>query len=166
MGMCDANYCFTIIDVGAAGRESDGGVFARSDFGKMFSGDQLDMPDSANLPGTQTPLPFVCVADAAFPLRNNLMKPYGGKQLSRQQMIFNYRLSRARRCIENAFGIAAARWRILRRTLICTPERAEKYVKAICVLHNYMQRCEQKELAAQRMYCPPGFADSYTVVLE
>ena len=82
--MCDAQYCLTIVDMGAAGRESDGGVFSRSTFGQMFTNDQLDMPKYANLPGTQTTLPLVTIADAAFPLRSNLMKPYGGKTLSVQ----------------------------------------------------------------------------------
>jgi len=163
LAMCDAHYRFTIVDIGAAGRESDGGVFTRSQFGDKFIDDQLDMPVKKELPGTLIQAPFVCVADAAFPLRNNLMKPYPGKNLSYQNMIFNYRLSRARRVIENTFGILASRWRILRRSMICTPDRAIKYVQAICVLHNYLQTKDQGQPSAQRSYCPPRFVDSYAV---
>ena len=42
-----------------------------------------------------------------------LMKPYPGKFLSEEKKIFNYRLSRARQLIKNAFAIAAAGWRVL-----------------------------------------------------
>lgn len=163
MAMCDAKYRLTIVDIGAAGRESDGGVFSRSPFGQMFISEQLGIPECANLPGTDVTVPFVAVADAAFPLRTNLMKPYGGKKLSAEQQIFNYRLSRCRRCIENTFGIMAARWRILRRSMVCNPERAVSYVKAICVLHNYLQLQDDERPAGQRLYCPPGYVDTHNL---
>lgn len=159
--MCDARYCLTIVDVGAAGRESDGGIFSRSQFGKRFISNNLDFPNKAKLPGTDIEVPHLCVADAAFPMRPNLLKPYGGKRLTKKQMIFNYRLSRSRRCIENCFGIMAARWRFLRRPAIASPDRVESFVRAACVLHNYLQLGEDTLPDEQRLYCPSGFADTY-----
>ena len=67
--------------------------------------------------------------------------------------IFNYRLSRARRIIENSFGILAARWRVFRRPIIAEPERAVLYTQAAVALHNYLRTTESS------VYCPPGFTD-------
>jgi len=75
------------------------------------------------------PIPYLVVADEAFPLNNYMLRPFPGKQLSRERRIFNYRLSRARRVSENAFGIMASRFRIFRRPIPAAPEHVENVVK-------------------------------------
>ena len=69
-------------------------------------------------PNSTHPYPYVFVADEAFPLRTYIMKLYAHRGLNATERIFNYRLSRARRIVENAFGILATRFRVF-RTKIC-----------------------------------------------
>ncbi|KAF0306643.1 hypothetical protein FJT64_002391 [Amphibalanus amphitrite] len=89
-----------------------------------------------------TTLPSVIVADEAFPLTVHMMRPYPGRTESRlgaPATIFNYRLSRARRVVENAFGILSQTWRIFRRPLNVNPEHACTIVRTACILHNYVR---------------------------
>jgi hypothetical protein len=74
--------------------------------------------------------------------------------------MFNYCLSRARRTIENSFGILAQRWRILRKPIIAGIDTCEKIVMATITLHNFLQRREQEILLHERKYCPIGYADT------
>ena len=91
--------------------------------------------------GTAHPdLPFVFVADEAFPLLRNLMRPFPGENADHHKKIYNYRLSRARRVAENAFGILSSRFRCLRRQMILAPKKAIEIVKATLVLHNFLGR--------------------------
>ena len=51
------------------------------------------------------------------------------------QAVFNYRLSRAQRIIENTFGILASRWRIFGQSIIANRNRVEMFTQAAIVLH-------------------------------
>ena len=110
MALVDYMYCFTVIDVGAYGSCSDGGIFARTDLGKSLERNSLELPPDKCLPGAHDigELPHVIVGDEAFPMKRNLMRPYPGRNLEDDKRIFNYRLARARRIVENAFGLLAS----------------------------------------------------------
>ena len=141
LAVVDADYCFRVIDVGGYGRTSDGGILANSTFGQALHAGDLQLPADRALPGAEHrgPLPHVFVADEAFPLRTNLMRPFPGRVLPPERRVFNYRLSRARLVVEDAFGILSSQWRIYRRVIEDHPELAERCIKATCVLHNFLR---------------------------
>lgn len=148
---------FRFLPISKNGRESDGGVFNRSSLGQALDGTMLNLPPPKPLPGRTAPMPYVLVADDAFALRPNLLKPYPGRSnavLPVTQQIFNYRLSRSRRTIENAFGIMSAQFRILRQPIRQDAAKSRKIVKAACALHNF--KIDRKSTA----YIPIGFVDS------
>ena len=144
LALVDAQYKFVYVDIGQYGSNSDGSVFSDSDFGKRFKGQTLDIPPPKPLPNYPEggPLPHVIVADEAFGLRCDLMTPYSKAhrlhKLPRTEAIFNYRLSRARRIVENAFGILAQRFRIFNRRIHLSVDNVDRVVKAATVLHNYL----------------------------
>jgi len=138
LATCNANCQFKFVDVGAYGSESDGGVFSRSEFGQKIESGAIKFPDPSPLPGTHDKFPFFFVADEAFPLKDYIMRPYPGNRLSEEQKIYNYRISSARRSIENAFGIFAQRFRIFRSEIILQPENAKLLVLACLCLHNFL----------------------------
>lgn len=153
LAVSDANYCFTLVDIGAEGRQSDGGVFANSEFGQRFERNEMNLPQSSAVEPNGPPLPYVLVADEAFALSRYMMRPYPRHgRLNRQKKIFNYRLSRARRIVESSFGIMAARWRIYRRPIISSISTAVKIVQATTCLHNFIIKNENKLHNFERQY--------------
>ena len=62
-----------------------------------------------------------------------------GRRLTREEMIVNYRISRARRVVENAFGIMAQRWRILLSTMQHIPVTVQTITEAYVSLHKFIR---------------------------
>lgn len=87
---------------------------------------------------------YFIVGDDAFPLTPNLMKPFSKRNLTLEERIYNYRLSRARRVVENAFGIMAARFRIFRKEIEVNLETVDLIVKCACTLHNWLRTTSPK----------------------
>lgn len=139
LATCDANHCFTAVDIGAFGSESDGGVFARSEFGKKVLNDNNFLPPDSTLPNSNISFPHFFVADAAFPLKRHIMRPFPGRCISREKELFNKQLSRARVLIENTFGILAVKWRILLNSINAHPKNVIRIVKAVVTLHNFVK---------------------------
>ncbi|KAM5165185.1 LOW QUALITY PROTEIN: uncharacterized protein ACMZJ9_007622 [Mantella aurantiaca] len=114
MAVADANYNLISVDVGSYGSAPDSSVFQHSEFYKQLSQGQLDIPEPRPLPGTSDPdFPMVFVADEAFAISKNLMRPYSSRSLDEKRTNFNYCLYMARRMVECTFGILANKWRVL-----------------------------------------------------
>ena len=140
------------MDIGNSGRHSDGGVFKNSAIGKKFDNQQLGIPPPNYLPGSTICILHYFAADDAFPIKVGLIKPYPGRFLPRDNQIFNYRLCRARRVIENAFGILAVRWQVFYRMLNCDLDLAQLVVQAAVVLHNLLQTPQQQQIVAGQIF--------------
>ena len=96
------------------------------------------------------------VADEAFLLKEYIMKPYSQKNLTRENRIFNYRLSQARSIVESAFGILANCFRANLSPIALDPDKVELIAMACCSLHNFLR----SRVAASNIYTPQGSLDS------
>lgn len=146
LAVVDHDYRFSYIDVGAYGRNADGGVFQSCDLYPLLENDLL------------LPKGGVLVGDDAFPLKPYLMKPFSKPNLSKAERVYNYRTSRARRIVENGFGILASRFRVFCQPVSVKVETTVKMVKCACAIHNWLR------LKSPSTYTPPGSFDYEDVV--
>ena len=115
----------------------------------------LDIPKPQPINNVTTP--FYLIGDSAFKLLPNIMKPFPTYSATNKQRVFNYRLCRVRRIIENCFGIMACRFRILRRSIEVHPSFAEDIVLAYCTMHNFLRQ------QSGNNYMPPRSVDQELV---
>ncbi|KAL3216800.1 hypothetical protein MRX96_032811 [Rhipicephalus microplus] len=79
LAVVESDYKFVIVDVGAYGKQSDGGVLEQSKFGCRLENGKLHIPRDLELPNTSHPAPCVFVGDEAFQLRTDFLWPYPGR---------------------------------------------------------------------------------------
>ena len=147
------------MDIGDAGRQGDGGVYSNSNLGQATDQNILKFLEPATIDNERTTkkFPDVFVVDVAFALKPFMLRPYPRRNvLNIHELIFNYRLSRARSLTENTFAILASRFRIFRRPIIGKIENIKHITKAAVIIHNL----SWKERGA---YCPPNYVDQETL---
>ncbi|KAM4045337.1 uncharacterized protein ACNLHF_009157 [Anomaloglossus baeobatrachus] len=146
LAIADTNYNFVAVDIGAYGRTGDSRIFNNSVMGQRLRSNDLSVPPPRLLPGTSdTQAPFVIVGDEAFQLHREVLRPYPRRVLDNRRRIFNYRLTRARRVVECAFGILTAKWRVLITPLQLSENNVNTIIKACVVLHNFVQKYDNIE---------------------
>lgn len=98
----------------------------------------MNFPSPSTLPWTDSEIPYLILGDEAFPLLLNLMKPYPRSQSSTDmsKAIYNYRLSRARRVVENAFGILTQTFRIFHTPICLSLDVVDNLITSACIIHN------------------------------
>lgn len=157
LAIVDFDYNFVFAEVGCQGRISDGGVFRFTSFCEKLENNKLNLPNPRPLAEGRSPVPYVLVADDAFALSNNIMKPYPGHLGSvNPERIYIYRVSRARRIVENVFGILAAKYRVFLTTIALHPDKVESVTLACIYLHNFLRR----DSASRNNYTPTGSFDT------
>ena len=78
MAVCNTNYEFTLIDIGEAGRQSDGSSYNNSKLGMAIDRNLLNIPEltTINEYSSIRKIPFVFVADEAFALKPFMLRPF------------------------------------------------------------------------------------------
>ena len=76
MALVDAKYRFLYCNIGVNGRISDGGVYRRCNWSELVDDPQnpLSIPNKKPLPGRNTSVPYVFIADEAFPLKEHILR--------------------------------------------------------------------------------------------
>jgi hypothetical protein len=124
LAICDADLKFLYVDIGQPGSRSDAGIWAECTFNQLLKNEQLNLPITP-----EGSIKYHFVADDAFPLTSRISKPFprSAPTLSVQEKVYNYRLSRARRTIENAFGHMANKFRVLRYVMCRIAHESKHY---------------------------------------
>nr|AAI24960.1 LOC100158389 protein [Xenopus laevis] len=137
LAIVNAKYEFLMVDVGKNGRVSSVESMEQTYFYQRLQNHQLQLPSNSD---TSEGMNYVFVTGEEFALHEHILTPFPQKDMSFERRIFNYRLSRARRVADNAFGILSNRFRIFHTAINLSPSKTDSVVLACCVLHNFLCR--------------------------
>ena len=140
LAIADADYKFLFVDIGGYGKDCDSSIFENTEFWRRLMSNDLSIPDPKPItPDTTIKVPYVFIGDNAFAMNEHILKEFSNHNLSIKQRVFNYRLHRARRYVECAFGILSNKWRIFHRPLNVSKTFSKNILKACVILHNIVR---------------------------
>ena len=94
LALVDADYKFLSVSKGASEPSFDAQIFNRSKLKRIIENRTLELPSSEPLGPEGPDLHYFLLGDDAFALMPWLVKPYSRQQLTREERIANYRISR------------------------------------------------------------------------
>ena len=127
------------IDCGSSGSCSDAQIFNRSLLQEKIEDGTLGLPPPEPLGEGGPDLHYLLLGDDTFTLMPWMVKPYSRRQLTREERIANYRISRGRRVVEKSFGILVSHCRVLLGTMVQRPRVVRDIVFTCVVLHNMLR---------------------------
>ena len=122
LALVDAECRFLWIDCVSSGSCSDAQIFNRGKLREEIGDGSLVLPAPEPLGEGGPDLHYFLLDDNAFTLMPWMVKPYSRGQLTKEERIANYRISRDRRVVENALGILVSHFRVLLGTMEQRPK--------------------------------------------
>jgi len=108
---------------------------------------------------------FALHKHGAFALSQHVLRRYPSRNVdvARRLYSYNYRLTRARRMVECAFGTVCNKWRIFHCAIDVCPNFCDVIVKTCCTLHNFVRQRDGFQFQDTLYECP---LDSIKVVIN
>ena len=104
----------------------------------LFRREQAEPPPSKEITRRQGSSAILFCGGRCFRIRGTYDEIVPSTSAVYAERVYNYRLSRARRVVKNAFGMIANRFRILHRPQDMEPEGVKVTVMTMAVLHNFL----------------------------
>ncbi|KHJ77987.1 transposase, IS4 family [Oesophagostomum dentatum] len=151
LALVDANYRCIMYDLGAPGRSSDAGIFSTSEMKEYLEDHFKDFPPPVQL-GNIGKVDYHILVDQGFRQTTRFIRPFNKVDAMRDARCayFNYKMSRARRVVENFFGILSSRFRLLLTPIYSDPRHAKTITLAIMILHNLLVNEIGKDAVIER----------------
>jgi hypothetical protein len=107
MAILSADCEFIYLNVGGNGRAPDRDVLETTNFYEKLKWNRLNLPSTE---AAKENLDFALVSDDDLAIHKHLLTPFPARNVTTEELVFNYRLSRARPTADNSFGIMANRF--------------------------------------------------------
>ena len=121
--LCDQQTRFLFVAPRSCGSTHDSSAWDMCDLKKHL--DEHPLPDG-----------FFIAGDEGYLSKEGIITPYPGRNLTPERDAFNYVHSHHRQCIERAFGLLYARFKVLRDGLNKELVNVYATITACCVIHN------------------------------